>query len=84
MRVLGLALAAIAVGMLVATTRRPGNLPGWHWAVAGYVMFDITLLYYRVRSLTLGAPLNLGDIGFVLANVFVIVAFVIRSRKETA
>lgn len=82
LRVLGLVTASIAVGLLVSTTQRDDNLPGWVWAVAGYVMFDVTLLYYRVRSLNARLPLNVGDVGFLLANVFVIAAFIVRHRDD--
>lgn len=71
-RILGIILASIAIGFLVSTTRRY-NPPGRYWGVAASVTFDLTLLYYRVRLITLHSPVNIGDIGFILANVFLLV-----------
>lgn len=77
----GLILASVGVGALVATGRHI-SLPGLRWAIAGAVMFDITLLYYRIRLLTNDAPINIGDFGFILANVLIVIGC-LRFLRQT-
>lgn len=79
-RVLGLILACVASGMLVATLRYR-NAPWRYWSASATLTFIVTLLYYRIRLLTLRAPVSVGDVGFVVANALVIAGCVVFLRE---